>query len=167
MYRTGADCCLNNLYNNPQSSNLRTTNPMLWSLCGISNPGFCQNTIDSSSAYSIMLQVSVAVTGLSASIAMLVWSDIVNNTFFSKSLLTTNFFFIFLHMLYLHMIAIFNNIGCLFFKPFYLKTAPFSSFFVIFFVGLLYVCTSIAMCSHLLILVCWYMFWYIDRVWVH
>ena len=72
MYRTGADCCLNNLYNNPQSSNLRTTNPMLWSLCGISNPGFCQNTIDSSSAYSIMLQVSVAVTGLSTIIAMLV-----------------------------------------------------------------------------------------------
>ena len=72
VYRTGADCCLNNLYNNPQSSNLRTTNPMLWSLCGISNPGFCQNTIDSSSAYSITLQVSVAVTGLSAIIAMLV-----------------------------------------------------------------------------------------------
>ena len=72
MYRTGADCCLNNLYNNPQSSNLRTTNPMLWSLCGINNPGFCRNTIDSSSAYSIMLQVSVAVTGLSAIIAMLV-----------------------------------------------------------------------------------------------
>ena len=73
MYRTRADCCLNNLYNNPQSSNYRTTNPMLWSLCGISNPGFCRNTIDSSSAaYSIMLQVSVAVTGLSAIIAMLV-----------------------------------------------------------------------------------------------
>ena len=72
MYRTGADCCLNNLYNNPQSSNYRTTNRMLWSLCGVSNPGFCRNTIDSSSAYSIMLQVSVAVTGLSAVIAMLV-----------------------------------------------------------------------------------------------
>ena len=72
MYQTGAGCCLNNLYNNPQSSNLRTTNPMLWSLCGISNPGFCRNTIDSSSAYSIMLQVSVAVTGLSAIIAMLI-----------------------------------------------------------------------------------------------
>ena len=72
MYRTRGGCCLNNLYNNPQSSNYRTTNPMLWSLCGISNPGFCRNTIDSSSAYSIMLQVSVAVTGLSAIIAMLV-----------------------------------------------------------------------------------------------
>ena len=72
MYRTGADCCLNNLYNNPQSSNYRTTNPMLWSLCGVSNPGFCRNTINSSSAYSVMLQVSVAVTGLSAVIAMLV-----------------------------------------------------------------------------------------------
>ena len=72
MYRTRGGCCLNNLYNNPQSSNYRTTNPMLWSLCGINNPGFCRNTIDSSSAYSIMLQVSVAVTGLSAIIAMLV-----------------------------------------------------------------------------------------------
>ena len=69
MYMTGVDCCLNNLYNNPQSSNYRTTNPMLWSLCGVSNPGFCRNTIDSSS---VMLQVSVAVTGLSAVIAMLV-----------------------------------------------------------------------------------------------
>ena len=72
MYRTGADCCLNNLYNNPQSSNYRTTNRILWSLCGVSNPGFCRNTIDSSSAYSVLLQVSVAVTGLSAIIAMLV-----------------------------------------------------------------------------------------------
>ena len=72
MYQTGADCCLNNLYNSPQSSNLRTTNRMLWSLCGISNPGFCRNTIDSSSAYSVLLQVSVTVTGLSAIIAMLV-----------------------------------------------------------------------------------------------
>ena len=72
MYRTRADCCLNNLYNNPQSSNYRTTNPMLWSLCGVNNPGFCRNTIDSSSAYSVLLQVSVAVTGLSAIIAMLV-----------------------------------------------------------------------------------------------
>ena len=73
MYRTRAGCCLNNLYNSPLSSNYRTTNPMLWSLCGISNPGFCRNTIDSSSAaYSIMLQVSVAVTGLSTIIAMLV-----------------------------------------------------------------------------------------------
>ena len=72
MYRTRADCCLNNLYNNPQSSNYRTTNRMLWSLCGVSNPGFCQNTIDSSSAYSNLLQVSVAVTGLSTIFAMLV-----------------------------------------------------------------------------------------------
>ena len=72
MYQTGADCCLNNLYNNPQSPNLRTTNRMLWSLCEISNPGFCQNTIDSSSAYSVLLQVSAVVTGLSTIIAMLV-----------------------------------------------------------------------------------------------
>ena len=76
MYRTGADCCLNNLYNNTLSStnasNLRTTNRALWSFCGISSPGFCRNTIDSSSAYSVLLQVSVAVTGLSAIIAMLV-----------------------------------------------------------------------------------------------
>ena len=72
MYQTGADCCLNNLYNNPQSSNYRTTNRMLWSLCGMSNPGFCRNTIDSSSAYPVLLQVSVAVTGLSAIFAMLV-----------------------------------------------------------------------------------------------
>ena len=68
MYRTGADCCLNNLYNNPLTSTslLRTTSPMLWSLCGISNPGFCRNTIDSSSAYSMLLQVSVTITWLSA-----------------------------------------------------------------------------------------------------
>ena len=72
MYQTGADCCLNNLYNNPQSSNLLTTSRMLWSLCEISNPGFCQNTIDSSSAYSVLLQVSAVVTGLSTIIAMLV-----------------------------------------------------------------------------------------------
>ena len=72
MYQTRADCCLNNLYNNPRSSNYRTTNPMLWSLCGVSRPGFCRNTIDSSSAYSVLLQVSVAVTGLSAVIAMLI-----------------------------------------------------------------------------------------------
>ena len=72
MYQMGADCCLNNLYNNPQSSYYLTTSRMLWSLCGMSRPGFCQNTIDSSSAYSILLQVSVAVTGLSAIIAVLV-----------------------------------------------------------------------------------------------
>ena len=72
MYQTGADCCLNNLYNNPQSSNLRTTNSLLWSLCEVDRPGFCQNTIDSSSAYSVLLQVSVVVTGLSTIIAMLV-----------------------------------------------------------------------------------------------
>ena len=76
-YRTGVDCCLNNLYNNTLSStsstNSRSTNHVLWSLCGISSPGFCRNTIDSSSAYSVLLQVSVAVTGLSAVIAMLVW----------------------------------------------------------------------------------------------
>ena len=73
-YRTGVDCCLNNLYNNTRTSasNSRTTNHLLWSLCGISSPGFCRNTIDSSSAYSVLLQVSVAVTGLSAIIAMLV-----------------------------------------------------------------------------------------------
>ena len=73
-FRTGADCCLNNLYNNTytSTSNFRTTNHVLWSLCGISSPGFCRNTIDNSSAYSIMLQVSVVVTGLSAIIAMLV-----------------------------------------------------------------------------------------------
>ena len=73
-YRTGADCCLNNLYNNTRASamNLRTTSHVLWSFCGMNSPGFCQNTIDSSSAYSIMLQVSVAVTGLSAIIAMVV-----------------------------------------------------------------------------------------------
>ena len=72
MYQTGADCCLNNLYNNPQSPNLRTTNSLLWSLCEVDRPGFCQNTIDSSSAYSVLLQVSVVVTGLSTIIAMLV-----------------------------------------------------------------------------------------------
>ena len=73
-YRTGADCCLNNLYNNTRASamNLRTTSHVLWSFCGMNSPGFCQNTIDSSSAYSIMLQVSVAVTGLSAIIALVV-----------------------------------------------------------------------------------------------
>ena len=74
MYRTGADCCLNNLYNNTLSStnasNLHTTNHVLWSFCGMSSPGFCRNTIDSSSAYSVLLQVSVAVTGLSAIIAL-------------------------------------------------------------------------------------------------
>ena len=74
MYRTGADCCLNNLYNNTLPStgatNLRTTNHLLWSFCGMSSPGFCRNTIDSSSAHSVLLQVSVAVTGLSTIIAM-------------------------------------------------------------------------------------------------
>ena len=73
-YRTGVDCCLNNLYNNTLSStsasNSRSTNHVLWSLCGISSPGFCRNTIDSSSAYSVLLQVSVAVIGLSAIIAL-------------------------------------------------------------------------------------------------
>ena len=76
MYRTGADCCLNNLYNNTLSStsasNLSTTSHVLWSFCEMSSPGFCRNTIDSSSAYSVLLQVSVAVTGLSAIIAVLV-----------------------------------------------------------------------------------------------
>ena len=80
-FRTVADCCLNNLYNNTlpstSASNLRTTNHLLWSFCGTSSPGFCRNTIDSSSAYSVLLQVSVAVTGLSAIIAMLVWLDTV------------------------------------------------------------------------------------------
>ena len=75
-YRTGADCCLNNLYNNTLSStsasNLRTTSHVLWSFCGVSSPGFCRNTIDSSSAYSVLLQVSVAVTGLSTIIALVV-----------------------------------------------------------------------------------------------
>ena len=74
MYWTVADCCLNNLYNNTRTSTsiLRTTNHVLWSFCEISSPGFCRNTIDSSSAYSVLLQVSVAVTGLSTIIAMLV-----------------------------------------------------------------------------------------------
>ena len=76
MYQTGADCCLNNLYNNTLSStsasNLRTTNHLLWSFCGMSSPGFCRNTIDSSSAYSVLLQVSVAVTGLNAIIALVI-----------------------------------------------------------------------------------------------
>ena len=75
-YRTVADCCLNNLYNNTLSStsasNLRTTNHLLWSFCETSSPGFCRNTIDSSSAYSVLLQVSVAVTGLSAIIALVI-----------------------------------------------------------------------------------------------
>ena len=75
-YRTVADCCLNNLYNNtlPSTSatNLRTTNHLLWSFCETSSPGFCRNTIDSSSAYSVLLQVSVAVTGLSAIIALVI-----------------------------------------------------------------------------------------------
>jgi len=70
MYQTGADCCLNNLYNNSLSPLLRTTNRMLWSLCGISSPGFCRSTLDSS-AYSIPLQVSVAITWLSAIFAIL------------------------------------------------------------------------------------------------
>ena len=75
-FRTVADCCLNNLYNNTlfstSASNLRTTNHLLWTFCETSSPGFCRNTIDSSSAYSVLLRVSVAVTGLSAIIAMLV-----------------------------------------------------------------------------------------------
>ena len=73
MYRTGADCCLNNLYNNSQTATslLRTTNHMLWSSCGISSPGFCRNTVDSSSAYSVLLQISATVTWLSAIFAIM------------------------------------------------------------------------------------------------
>ena len=100
-YQTGVDCCFNNLYNNTLTStslsDFRTTNYRLWSLCGVSSPGFCRNTVDNStdvisffnnssvdssdnssidgnrsSAYSVLLQVSVAATVLSAVFAMLV-----------------------------------------------------------------------------------------------
>ena len=99
-YRTGVDCCLNNLYNNTLTStslsDFLTTNYRLWSLCGVSSPGFCQNTVDNStdisvinnssvdssdnssmdrnrsSAHSVLLQVSVAATVLSAVFAILV-----------------------------------------------------------------------------------------------
>ena len=51
-YRTGVDCCFNNLYNNTLTStslsDFRTTNRQLWSLCGVSSPGFCPNTVDNS-----------------------------------------------------------------------------------------------------------------------
>ena len=85
-YRTGVDCCFNNLYNNTLTStslsDFRTTNRQLWSLCGVSSPGFCPNTVDnstgvtfnnsdSSSAYSVLLHVSVATTVLSAIVTML------------------------------------------------------------------------------------------------
>ena len=95
-YRTGVDCCFNNLYNNTLTStslsDFRTTNYRLWSLCGVSSPGFCQNTVDNStgvnssvdssdnssidrnrsSAHSVLLQVSVAATVLSAIFTMLI-----------------------------------------------------------------------------------------------
>ena len=69
--RTDADCCLNNLYNKTllDPSISRITNRTLWSMCGVSSPGFCQN---SPPAHSVMLQFSVAVTGLSTIFAMLV-----------------------------------------------------------------------------------------------
>ena len=95
-YRTGVDCCFNNLYNNTLTStslsDFRTTNRQLWSLCGVSSPGFCPNTVDNStdvtsinnssvnnsdnssigsSAYSVLLHVSVATTVLSAIVTML------------------------------------------------------------------------------------------------
>ena len=100
-YRTGVDCCFNNLYNNTLTStslsDLLTTNYRLWSLCGVSSPGFCRNTVDNStgvisvinnssvdssdnssidrnrsSAHSVLLQVSVAATVLSAIFTMLI-----------------------------------------------------------------------------------------------
>lgn len=110
-YRTGVDCCFNNLYNNTLTStslsDFHTTNYRLWSLCGVSNPGFCRNTVDNStdvnstgvnstgvisvvnnssvdssdnssidrnrsSAHSVLLQVSVAATVLSAIFTMLI-----------------------------------------------------------------------------------------------
>ena len=74
LFRAGVDCCINNLYNNTLVSfdQFRTTSYVLWSLCGIQSPGFCRNTIDNSSAYSVLLQVSMAATGLCTIIAMLV-----------------------------------------------------------------------------------------------
>ena len=100
-YRTGVDCCFNNLYNNTLTStslsDWLTTNYRIWSLCGVSSPGFCQNTVDNStgvnsvinnssfdgsdnssidrnrsSAHSVLLQVSVAATVLSAIFTMLI-----------------------------------------------------------------------------------------------
>ena len=74
LFQAGVDCCINNLYNNTLVSfdQFRTTSYVLWSLCGIQSPGFCRNTIDNSSAYSVLLQVSMAATGLCTIIAMLV-----------------------------------------------------------------------------------------------
>ena len=125
MYRTGADCCLNNLYNNTLSyntlsstsaSNLRTTNHVLWSFCEMSSPGFCRNTIDSSSAYSVLLQVSVAVTGLSAIIAMVVWLDTValvinliwHRNYVRLSYITMLHLICFAHVWQLHAIVFFQ-----------------------------------------------------------
>ena len=91
LFRTRAGCCLNNLYNNTSPvlvriSDYLTTNHILWSSCGVESPGFCRNTIDNSqlqvsmnvtqSSYSVILQVSMTITGLCTILAMLVWSDI-------------------------------------------------------------------------------------------
>ena len=96
-YRAGVDCCFNNLYNNTLTStrlsDFRTTNHQLWSLCEVSSPGFCPNTVNNStdvisffnnssvnnsdnlsigsSAYPVLLHISVATTMLSAIVTML------------------------------------------------------------------------------------------------
>ena len=86
LFRTRAGCCLNNLYNNTSPALVRTsdylaTNHILWSTCGVESPGFCRNTIDNSqlqvstasqSSYSVILQVSMTITGLCTILAMLV-----------------------------------------------------------------------------------------------
>ena len=84
LFRTRAGCCLNNLYNNTSPVLVRTsdylaTNHILWSTCGVESPGFCRNTIDNSqvstatqSSYSVILQVSMTITGLCTISAMLV-----------------------------------------------------------------------------------------------
>ena len=87
LFRTRAGCCLNNLYNNTSPALVRVsdylaTNHILWSSCGVESPGFCRNTIDNSqlqvsmnvtqSSYSVILQVSMTITGLCTILATLV-----------------------------------------------------------------------------------------------
>ena len=49
-YNRQIGCCLNNIYNNKNSGYFRSTSPVLWSACGIDNPGFCQSTLGGSVA---------------------------------------------------------------------------------------------------------------------
>lgn len=61
-YRRRLGCCLNNLYNNKDSSYFSTTSPALWKTCGIKRPrSFCKTTLSMTGGSSVLSFSSAAI----------------------------------------------------------------------------------------------------------